>query len=317
MDLFDPQKHFSTVVPRMAMRNVGLLKAVLSVASCHMSKRSHTTHGRQVDNPLGLEGGPNELSQKMRATQYYFETLSYLSQAMAYPGFIHSVEILVIASLISTYEMFHGSNRDWERHLKGAFWIQRGQDNDGETTGVGQAVWWNWLRQDAWAAFRDGRETPTEWEPTKPLQLLSGDELANRIIWLLSRCICFSAKQKSDTASMEDRLKEGYSLLQQLQDWFECIPESFAPLLCNQGLEGYFPPIWINPPAYAAAMQYYYFARIVVLMSMPTIGGYDTHHARQSMLDDAVMGICGLVQPPYMHDEAYATISCQCLYVGK
>jgi hypothetical protein len=59
------------------------------------------------------------------AVQYYYETLHYLNRAMQHPSYARSHEVIATSLLISTYEMIDGSNQDWERHLKGVFWIQR------------------------------------------------------------------------------------------------------------------------------------------------------------------------------------------------
>lgn len=37
LDLFDPARHFSSVVPHLARRNVGLLESLLAVGACHMA----------------------------------------------------------------------------------------------------------------------------------------------------------------------------------------------------------------------------------------------------------------------------------------
>jgi Tfp pilus assembly protein PilF len=76
------------------------------------------------------------------ATQYYYETLSYLSKALLYPGYPQSQEILANAALISWYEAFDTeASTNWERHLKGVFWIQRSQNTNGEAEGLRKAVW--------------------------------------------------------------------------------------------------------------------------------------------------------------------------------
>jgi hypothetical protein len=55
------------------------------------------------------------------ATQYYYETLQYLSQTLLYPTYAESREILATATMISMYEMFDADNAstsgDWEQHL--------------------------------------------------------------------------------------------------------------------------------------------------------------------------------------------------------
>lgn len=143
LDLFDPMKHFSTLVPQLAMNNEGILKAILALAARHSSLKQNA-QGVHLD--------------RTAAVQYYFETLQYLQRAMKYESYTKSLEILATALIVSTYEMIDGAGKSWERHLKGVFWIQRSQDNDGESGGLRQAVWWAWIRQDIWAAFREKRK---------------------------------------------------------------------------------------------------------------------------------------------------------------
>ncbi|WYZ35472.1 hypothetical protein EsH8_X_000119 [Colletotrichum jinshuiense] len=198
LDLFDPERHFSNAVPHLAVRNMGLLKSILAVAARHMSLGSNDIDDvgpRNTPSPdTGYQGGQANLEPARMATQFYYETLQYLSHTLLYPSYADSHEILATAVMISTYEMFdaNGSstNGDWERHLRGAFWIQRSQNNNGESTdGLRRAVWWAWLRQDIWAAFRSGRRTLTIFQPRKRIQDLSSDELLTRILFIAAKCV--------------------------------------------------------------------------------------------------------------------------------
>lgn len=129
LDLSDPTRQFSTTVPRLAVHNLGLLKSLLAVAARHLaalnqpSVPQHTSDSNIV-NPLVNV-----------ATQYYYETLHYLSQNLNQGSYSKSREIIATALLISTYEMFDAegqyNNGAWERHLRGIFWIQRSQNNNG------------------------------------------------------------------------------------------------------------------------------------------------------------------------------------------
>lgn len=160
LDLFDPQRHFTSLVPRLAVHNVGLLKSLLAVAARHMAlqTKSGVPAGHDLEPNVNgqifeRDGSVNPLVQT--ATGYYYETLQYLSHNILYPTYNRSGEIIATAILISTYEMFdaQGSYSDggWERHLRGIFWIQRSQDNNGETSdGLRRAAWWAWIRQDMW-----------------------------------------------------------------------------------------------------------------------------------------------------------------------
>jgi hypothetical protein len=110
LDLLDPYRNFASLVPRLALWNVGLLNAVLTLALRHESLQTTS-----VESPFA----------RRDALQYYHETLHYLSKALQYPSYHTSDELLATTIIISAYEMLDGSSRDWERHLQGVFWIQR------------------------------------------------------------------------------------------------------------------------------------------------------------------------------------------------
>lgn len=151
-DLFDPARTFTEFIPHLALGNRGLLKSVLAVAA-RMKSLQHRRSITQVSDDSGSDHAFTSVDDAA-ATQYYFDTLSYLQQAMQYQSYTRSQEILATAALISSYEFFHPDRAaDWEKHLKGVFWIQRSQETNGEREGLRGAVWWNWLRQDVWAAL--------------------------------------------------------------------------------------------------------------------------------------------------------------------
>jgi hypothetical protein len=110
LDLFDPGKHFASVVPHLALRNVGLLKSLLAVGACHMSiylpQSSSCNEGltpAPPSTPASASSVPPNTSRV--AEQYYYETLQYLSQNLLYQTYTTSHEILATAIMISTYEV--------------------------------------------------------------------------------------------------------------------------------------------------------------------------------------------------------------------
>ncbi|KAF2117387.1 hypothetical protein BDV96DRAFT_24835 [Lophiotrema nucula] len=306
MDLFDPLRHFTMLIPRIAVHNLGVLKSLLAVAARHMALHAEKystlpvmnvqTLGSALSGTSAEIGGHNPLARL--AVQYYYETLHYLSQNLLYPSYNKSGEIIATAILISTYEMFDAggsySNGDWERHLHGIFWIQRAQNNNGESAdGLRRAAWWAWLRQDIWVAFRESRRTLTIWRPTKRLMALTPDELALRIVYIAARCVDFAANEKH--YDMNIRIEQGDKLLQALEDWHRALPPTFQPIYAQRPSEvGIFSPIWIHPPSYAAAIQTFHFARIVTLINQPSMGGMNEFRHRQRYLDESVDTICGI-----------------------
>jgi hypothetical protein len=320
LDLFDPLRHFTIVVPKLAVRNVGLFKSLLAIAARHMALYPNTASREISIDGIGLS--TNSLNPFSHiATQYYYETLQYLSQNLLYPSYSRSVEIISTTILISTYEMFDsdGSYNDgaWERHLRGVFWIQRSQDNNGESKdGIRRAVWWAWVRQDIWVAFREGRRTLTIWRPTQKLMDLTPDELATRIVYISARCVDFAANDKNYDLGI--RMEQGDRLLQALNEWFQILPSAFQPIYALSPPDtDLFSPIWIHPPSYAAAIQMFHFARIIVLINKPSMGGTNAFRQRQRLLDESVTYICGIAMMHQGKDLPSALVNFQALYAGR
>ena len=125
LDLFDPLNHFASMVPHLALRNIGVLKSILAVGARHLTLGQATEPTEPLLHvPPGTPASVHSLSPNATkfAEQYYFETLQYLSQNLLYQTYTGSHEILVTAIMISTYEMFGtAENPDhsaWDRHLR-------------------------------------------------------------------------------------------------------------------------------------------------------------------------------------------------------
>ncbi|KAE8131634.1 hypothetical protein BDV38DRAFT_288507 [Aspergillus pseudotamarii] len=340
LDLFDPARHFSNVVPHLALRNTGLLKSILAVGAKHMSlglmhmpgedvpgdyAASHASAPASLSTATGpsseVDGAPAHM-----ATQYYYETLQYLSQTLLYPSYADSHEILATATMISTYEMFDADSAttsgDWEKHLRGSFWIQRSQDNDGESVdGLRQAVWWAWLRQDIWAAFRAGRPTLTFWRARKGLEELDSGELATRIVYICGKCVAYAASSETSNQDPRHRIEQGDRLLCALDDWYRVLPASYQPVTVAMDPPSnttVFPPVWIHPPSHAGAMQMYNFARATVLLNQPTMGGLNAYCLRDKQLSECVKMVCGIANACQEHEFAMAFVNVQALFgVGQ
>ncbi|UPL02055.1 hypothetical protein LCI18_012989 [Fusarium solani-melongenae] len=336
LDLFDQGRHFTNMVPHLALRNSGLLKAILAVAAKHMSlglkSRKRQGDGESTSENSSSSPEATGIGQSQErgqtpahmATQYYYETLQYLSQTLLYPSYAKSHEILATAIMISTYEMFDAdgtsTSGNWERHLRGAFWIQRSQDNDGESIdGLRRAVWWAWLRQDIWAAFRAGRPTLTIWRPWKRLEDLDSDELATRMVYICAKCVEFAALDKtSPDQDIRQRIEHGNRLLQALDDWHRVLPSSYKPVTSASGSQTKFQSIWFHPPNHAGAMQMYHFARAVVLLNQPTTGGLNAYRQRQKCLNESLHMVCGIANACREGEPATAFVNVQAIFaVGQ
>lgn len=312
IDFFDIMKHFSIVVPHLAMRNVGLMKALLALSARHLSLHDDFARNAPESDTGGISYLPID---RNAAVEYYYETLHYLNQAMQYPSYALSQEFIATATLISTYEMIDGSNHDWERHIKGVFWIQRYQNNDGESGGLRQAVWWAWLRQDIWVAMRERRRVFTIWQPKKHISTLTAPGLADRVIYLLAQCVNYASREESETTDPHLRLERGNRLLYLLQEWLDYLPQEYNPLPSIQESD-IFPPIWVYPPPFAAALQMHSFARILVVVHRPSFDGLQEYQAGQKLLTASVNTICGISRTINQDDVPASLTALPCLTGG-
>jgi hypothetical protein len=148
--------------------------------------------------------------------------------------------------------MLDNSTNDWERHLEGVFLIQRSQVIHGESGGLHVAVWWAWLCQDVWAAFREKRKTFTFWTPQKPLGSLTPDELAARSVYITAKVVSFCSQEKQATdENVQIRMIKANQLRNMLDDWRKHLSIEFSPLpVMTAGLSPFFRRVWIRPPAF-------------------------------------------------------------------
>ncbi|EKD19418.1 uncharacterized protein L3040_006797 [Drepanopeziza brunnea f. sp. 'multigermtubi'] len=303
IDLFDPTQSFSSFVPHLAIRNVGLLKAILALSARHISLMSHP------------DITPGQTHDRNDALQYYNETLHYLSKAMQYDSYKTSLELLATALIVSTYEMLDGSGKDWERHLQGVFWIQRSQVIHGDSKGLKQAVWWAWLCQDVWAAFREKRRTFTFWKPTRTFAEMNPYGLASRAVYIIAKVVNYCSKEESEGGDMKTRTGNAEKLQGMLDEWERFLTVEFSPLpYKSDEVNDAFQPIWIHPPAFAVAMQLHYSARLLLLLNKPSKGGFGGYLEQSQMISKYINNICGIAMT--LNDYASTVMNSQCLYIA-
>ncbi|OAA35506.1 Fungal transcriptional regulatory protein [Beauveria brongniartii RCEF 3172] len=314
LDLFDPHQLFSSYAIRLAIRNTGLMKAILALSSKHQFSGIDAA-ARQLRKDTD---GDYEDGEWIR---YYYETLQYVRETLKYPSYSHSEELLATALTISVYEMLDESDGsgNWQRHLKGIFWIQRSQDVDGGCGGLRQSVWWAWLRQDVWAAFRESRACLSFWVPKKAIHELDQNELADRAIYVLSQAINYRASVQAATShNSVDKTKlntQRSTLVSMMEQWKSHLGDGYKVLPTPKAAAGQvFAPLWIHPPRFGAALQAYSFAQILLtLHTVETMhAGFHGYLKMQRTLSEAVNTICGIALQ--LKDESCQILSAQCLY---
>ncbi|KAL6401067.1 zn 2cys6 transcription factor [Ilyonectria robusta] len=218
------------------------MNAILALSARHLSLNS--------SDPPGKPGF--SLPDANDAVRYYYKTLHYSQEAMRYDTYKVSLELLAISIIISTYEMLDGSSTDWERHLKGVFWIQRSQVIHGDSGGLRQGVWWAWLCQDIWAAFREERKPFTFWWPTRSFDDLDPCELAARSVYLFAQVVSFCSSEETEEGHNDfaTRVSKADVLVEKWNDWRKHLTVEFEALPVSTDSKDVFPPIWVHPPAF-------------------------------------------------------------------
>lgn len=239
LDLFDPARTFSTRVPHLALRNAGLMNAILALSCYHQS----------LDGTSDVEDRPDENS----ALQYYYQTLHYVQKAMRYPTYQISLELMATTLVVSTYEMLRGSRNDWQKHLQGVFWILRSRQIEVEECSLESTTWWAWLRQDIWAAFREKRRTYSTWIPKKSYSELTSHEIASRAVWIFAQIINFCAvgAQEASGDDLSARLDWATALKDMLDEWQSNLTIEFSPLPAGKRSDtSVFRPHLIHPQCF-------------------------------------------------------------------
>ncbi|KAF2770994.1 hypothetical protein EJ03DRAFT_269476 [Teratosphaeria nubilosa] len=302
IDLFDPLKHFAAFVPHLALHNEGLMKAILALGARHLSIRPLDSGEAHID--------------RTAAVQYYYETLQYLQSAMRFTTYKNSLELLATVLVVSTYEMIDGAGKGWERHLKGVFWIQRSRDINGESGGLEQAIWWAWLRQDVWAAFRERRRCFSFFKPTKPYSTMSIWDMASKVVYILAQSVNYSSdeEKRSGEQDLQGRIMRANTLLNMLNEWRNSISVHFQPLPVEGPSNRPFKPLWINPPAFGTSLQMYCMARILLLIHQPAVNGYLEYLTRDKVITECIDTIGGIALK--LSDDASRLMSTQCLFAA-
>jgi hypothetical protein len=151
---------------------------------------------------------------------------------------------------------------------------------------------------------------------------LASDELTTRIIYIAAKCIQFAATPKDgDIAGF---IEAGETLMTMLDTWKRLLPTSFEPIAMasrhtspsSTSETSHTTPIWIHPPAHAAAIQMYHFARIIMILNQPSTGGLSMYQTRLKMLRDSTSAICGIAVSHQSQNLPCAFVSFQAVYAG-
>ncbi|KAF3906711.1 hypothetical protein ABW20_dc0110698 [Dactylellina cionopaga] len=317
LDIFDFDRKFTLMVPKLARKSTGLLNACLALSAKQQYRLRANEQTVQDPNP------------EIEYSQYYDAALREMQNSLVHDvdgRFSSSEEFLATAVILSTFEVIDGSNQEFRRHLEGVGSIIKPQGIHESLVGLKGAAFWAWYRQDVLAAFRERRATfITEdyWNLDTSLEsmyMLREDELGNRVMFILGQIINYCAKDEieKNEHNITERLRKAEILEKKLEDWKRCLPDSFEPLTRMRDKDGIFDTLWYNPPCCGVAMQIYCFAKIMLTMhkpaNPPSQDRYQHFLAAQRQYKQSSAMIIGISLSGC--EETYHLLSLQCLYAA-
>ncbi|KAI9899762.1 hypothetical protein N3K66_006223 [Trichothecium roseum] len=324
LEVFDPARTFSTKVPRLALRNAGLLNAIMALSGCHQLLGSSTTTAATAATPEEQHQQKTTADQRNDALQSYYQTLHYVQKAMRYPSYQASPELMATTLIVSTYEMLRGSRTDWQQHLQGVFWILRSRQIEVERhSTLESTTWWAWLRQDVWAAFRGHRRTYSTWTPRKYLADLGTYELAARSVWILAQVVNFCAAEPlrvdsggvAGDGGLAARLSWAGALGKMMRDWEAHLPAEFTQLPVKSRRESdVFKRHLIHPQCFGLAMQVHHVSQILLCAHEPSLGGLESFMRRQEAMQNSIEVVCGIAME--LTEDASSMMASQCIFIA-
>ncbi|KAK5222239.1 hypothetical protein LTR72_006496 [Exophiala xenobiotica] len=263
LDVCDPGRHFSIIVPELATTSDLLLHAISAVSAHHLSRTADY-------DPTVAEQHHERCVELL---------IPILDDSFA-PD-----EVVAATVLLRFYEQMSSAviGYDQEAHLSGASAFINSESTCVAAGGLREASFWLFLRQDIDVALSQQRLPKLNLDAFSAGLNLQGAACdhtwANRIVWITAEVLRFLfGPQRS-----QDKLNE---LVQKTESWMCNKPASFRPLYVSKE-RGVFPEIYYTRPWHDSA-------RVKV-----GVGHRESHR----LLQEEVSHHSSLLFGIYMHGE--------------
>lgn len=225
LEVCDPGRHFSTVVPELATTSKLLLHAILAVSAHHLSRTADFDPSVAED---------------------YHETCVELLIPILDDSVAVADEVVAATVLLRFYEQMSSAviGFDQEAHLSGASAFMNSESTCATAGGLREASFWLFLRQDIDVALSQQRLLKLDLEAFSAgldLQSPACDYTwANRIVWIAAEVLTFLFGSRKSQAKLSE-------LVEKTESWMNSKPASFRPLYVSEE-RGVFPEIYYTRP---------------------------------------------------------------------
>ncbi|OKL61972.1 hypothetical protein UA08_02562 [Talaromyces atroroseus] len=247
-DICDPQSHFSTEVPRRALEEPMLLKALLALAS---------RHDAILTNNSDCE-----------ASAFHGECLELLIVALNQPQENYDENLLITVVVLRFYEELERST-DGKYHLLGSNRLLNLMSRSASSGGLAEAVSWQFLRQAIYSSIVQCEPMQLDMQNYERSSVFHRDDdaaYANVIIFL---CACIIQQCCTAPGYAIDR-KSWQRLAHSVEEWHRNKPRIWHPLRYEApdlSADRPFPELWIMSPPAVVGLQYYHASSIFLTLS--------------------------------------------------
>lgn len=223
LDMFDVRKHFSRVIPRLAMECPALLYACLAYSAKHLERLDQTY-------------------PRIKLVEFYRYSLHLLIPTIK----TNTVDLKIVSAcvLLCCLEMMSSSPMNWRRHLEGCFALFTSCNINGfSEDSLSRALFWAFARMDICSSIISEKTTiipfknwiPSNWSEynlrkrfTDP-KYNETDMYANYMVFLSSRVMNLLYNVEPEIDSKFD--VEWEKLWEELKEWELNRPEDMLPIL--------------------------------------------------------------------------------------
>ncbi|TKX22553.1 fungal specific transcription factor domain-containing protein 44 [Elsinoe australis] len=299
-DICDPGAHFANEVPRRA-----LYKPMILMAICAVASRFEAITSDQQD---------------IESSKYHDRCLPMVIEALSAPEATYDEDLLVTVLLLRIHEEF-SSVEDSMHHLLGANQMLNVISKFALSGGMGESASWQALRQIIYASIvqRDPLKVDLEnYDQSFATHSTDDGSYGNAMILLCAKVLKLVYGPLTVLAATEKRILDS-----KIDDWLTKRPRTFYPLTYQRADPEHgrpFPEITVLNSAAVVGIQYYYVAKILLLIANEPNDqpGPGFTNARQRLLREkqclnhlsAIIGLA--LSNDHVHNAKYT--ACHMLY---
>ncbi|KAJ5545259.1 hypothetical protein N7535_006357 [Penicillium sp. DV-2018c] len=247
-DICEPRAYFSTELPRRALEEPMLLKALLALAARH--------------DAILTNGDESE------ASIFHGECLQLLIVALNQPEEDYDDNLLATVVVLRFYEELERTT-DTKCHLFGSNRLLNLMSQSASSGGLAEAVSWQFLRQAIYSSIAQYEPIQLDLRNYERSSVFHRDDDAARANVIIFFCACILQLCCAVPGYAVDR-KTWRRLADCVEEWHRNKPRSWQPLRYQAHVlsdDQPFPELWILSPPAVVGLQYYHASKIFLTLS--------------------------------------------------